>query len=417
MRTRVGVSRIVTVEEMMLQSSIAWIDFSEQDRRKMMEVVALFKQRDTRDELGLGSIRDAFADFFFPGTSTLQTRARYFLFVTWLYRYYEHRQVPSSRVPHRLRGDEVKLIEALKAAGEDGIIGQISGASLQRFPSSIYWNGLRRWGILRFPGSQGQYHRWLDHFYRQRYIPQLTDDGEPVEGWGRANWDPSLPQVPDGFPAQADFQLTYDEAAYLREQVMLFCRDSLLAILLDRCNPVEDVEFVWLHPRVAEFPTEQQTWLLHARNFSETMYGAALLYNLMLAELQRLDDLVEIYQEEIEAWREELEIRAAELAIWDQGDFWKLVTHNAQIPPMTRRFVDAWLRVLLSGRKPPDITVHGEARALVHDREVWLKRGRSRFESQRHLEMWSGAAGVARLDYRWPVAHRITNDILHGLVR
>jgi hypothetical protein len=51
----------------MLQSSIAWIDFSEQDRRKMMEVVALFKQRDTRDELGLGSIRDAFADLFFPG--------------------------------------------------------------------------------------------------------------------------------------------------------------------------------------------------------------------------------------------------------------------------------------------------------------------------------------------------------------
>ena len=401
----------------MLQSSIAWIDFSEQDRRKMMEVVALFKQRDTRDELGLGSIRDAFADLFFPGTSTLQTRARYFLFVPWLYRYYEHREVPSSRVPQRLRGDEVKLIEALKAAGEDGIIGQISGASLQRFPSSIYWNGLRRWGILRYPGSQGRYHRWLDHFYKQRRIPQLTDDGEPVEGWGRANWDPSLPQVPDGFPAQADFQLTYDEAAYLRERVMLSCHDSLLATLLDRCDPVKDVEFVWLHPRLSEFPTEQQTWLLHARNFSETMQGAALLYNLMLAELQRVDDLVEIYQEEIEAWRGELEIRAAELAIWDQGDFWKLVTHNARIPPMTRRFVDAWLRVLLSSRKPPDITVHGEARALVRDREVWLKRGRSRFESQRHLEMWSGAAGVARLNYRWPVAHRITNDILHGLVR
>ena len=35
----------------MPQSSVAWIDFSEQDRRKMMEVVSLFKQRDTRDEL------------------------------------------------------------------------------------------------------------------------------------------------------------------------------------------------------------------------------------------------------------------------------------------------------------------------------------------------------------------------------
>jgi len=38
-------------------SEIAWLDFSDQQRRKMMEVVALFKEQDTRDELGLGSIR------------------------------------------------------------------------------------------------------------------------------------------------------------------------------------------------------------------------------------------------------------------------------------------------------------------------------------------------------------------------
>jgi len=402
---------------MVLQSSIAWIDFSEQDRRKMMEVIALFKQRDTRDELGLGSIRDAFAELFFPGTSTLQTRARYYLFVPWLYRYYENRRVSSRQVPQRLRGDEVKLIEALKATGEDGVIGQVSGASLQRFPSSIYWNGLRRWGILRYPGSQGQYHRWLDRFYNQQRIPQLTDDGEPVEGWGRANWDPNLPQAPGGFPNQADFRLTYDEAVYLRERVMLSCHDSLLATLLDRCNPVDDVEFIWLHPQVGEFPTEQQAWVIHARNFSETMYGAALLYNLMLAELLQVDDIVAAYQDALDAWREELEVRAADLVTWDQGDFWDLVIRNGRIPPPTWRFVDTWLKVLLSDRKLPDLANHREARALVRDREVWLKRGRSRFESQRHLEMWSGAAGVARLNYRWSVARRITNDILHGLVR
>ena len=85
----------------MLQSSIAWVDFSEQDRRKMMEVVALFKQQDTRDELGLGSIRDAFAGLFFPGTTTLQTRARYFLFVPWLYHRYELRRVSSAKVADR----------------------------------------------------------------------------------------------------------------------------------------------------------------------------------------------------------------------------------------------------------------------------------------------------------------------------
>ena len=33
-------------------SSFTWLDYSEKERRKMLEVVDLFKERDTRDELG-----------------------------------------------------------------------------------------------------------------------------------------------------------------------------------------------------------------------------------------------------------------------------------------------------------------------------------------------------------------------------
>ena len=51
----------------------------------MLQVVDLFREKGTVDELGLGAIRDAFSDQFFPGTSTLQSRTRYWLFVPWLY--------------------------------------------------------------------------------------------------------------------------------------------------------------------------------------------------------------------------------------------------------------------------------------------------------------------------------------------
>lgn len=50
-----------------------WLDYSERERRKMLEVVDLFREHDTRDELGVGSVRDAFADMLFPGTSTIVT--------------------------------------------------------------------------------------------------------------------------------------------------------------------------------------------------------------------------------------------------------------------------------------------------------------------------------------------------------
>ena len=65
---------------------LAWLDYSEADQRRAREIVALFSQRESRDELGLGRIRDALSDTLFPGTSVLLTRARYLLFVPWLFR-------------------------------------------------------------------------------------------------------------------------------------------------------------------------------------------------------------------------------------------------------------------------------------------------------------------------------------------
>lgn len=66
-------------------SAFVWLDYSERERRKMLDVVDLFREHDTRDELGVGSVRDAFADMLFPDTSTIMTRARYFLPVPWAY--------------------------------------------------------------------------------------------------------------------------------------------------------------------------------------------------------------------------------------------------------------------------------------------------------------------------------------------
>ena len=73
-------------------STFSWLDYSEEQRQKMLDVVSLFREKETRDELGIGTIRDAFADIFFPGTSTIQTRARYFLFIAWLMKDLEDRQ-------------------------------------------------------------------------------------------------------------------------------------------------------------------------------------------------------------------------------------------------------------------------------------------------------------------------------------
>ena len=184
-----------------LESSISWLDFSEDDRRKMMEVVSLFKLRETRDELGLGSIRNVFAELLLTGTGTLRTRARYFLSVPWNYMQFEKNRVPSSRLWERLLQEEIRLIRILIAQDDtEGVIGRIYGASLTRFPSSIYWFELRGWGIFQRDISQSHYHRTLDCTYILPANRQGTDDGEPLD-WGLEHkWNPHLLDPLKSFP-------------------------------------------------------------------------------------------------------------------------------------------------------------------------------------------------------------------------
>lgn len=62
-------------------STVAWLDTSADEQRRVRDLIALFEETESRDELGIDQIRDVLSDVLFPGTSVLQTRARYFLLV------------------------------------------------------------------------------------------------------------------------------------------------------------------------------------------------------------------------------------------------------------------------------------------------------------------------------------------------
>src|SRR5271168_3718297 len=135
----------------------------------MNRILALFRERDTRDELGVGVIRDLLADELFPGTSTIQTRLRYMLFVPWIYQELEAEECPSAELAVQARQREVELVKALSESDDKaGVFGKRAGGDLQRLPSSVYWAGLGIWQIRRFKGSQEEYQAEIDGVYQQR---------------------------------------------------------------------------------------------------------------------------------------------------------------------------------------------------------------------------------------------------------
>src|SRR5436853_3619533 len=118
-----------------MASALSWLDFSEHERRKALDVIDLFREKDTRDELGTGTVRDALSDLLFPGISTIQTRARYFLFIPWIYLRLEKQKAAVGDAARFARREEVRLIKALVDAGEnEGTIGIDAREGLKRLP-------------------------------------------------------------------------------------------------------------------------------------------------------------------------------------------------------------------------------------------------------------------------------------------
>ncbi len=413
-----------------MPSSFSWLDYSEAERRRALDVADSFKSRDTRDELGIGTVRDALANILFPGTTTIQTRARYFLFIPWIYLAVEEklRRRPfasKEEVAKAARREEIALIKVLLDSDDaDGTIGAEAGATLKRLPSNIYWYGMGSWGIRKAEASQDQYHRIL----ATAGAPLRIEGRNKIDGGDELrsvhNWHPALHSLrPDEFPQKASFTLTADESEFLKERIKGKGgrNASMLAVLADSDKNWDDVDFAWEHEVVVSngLPKQLEIALTHARNFSEIMHGAALLYNLMLAKRYHelftvWEEKIETYQGEMEKWSETMSARKAAYLDWDRAHFWQTISaKNTRISPRTVTFINAWLDLTFACSTPGQLASSGEAQTLLINRERSHKpRGMARLLDETALRQWSGAAGSRQLDFRWGVTQRLLHDIL-----
>jgi hypothetical protein len=390
-----------------MSSAIGWVDFDETERDRARRLMDLFGEQDSRDELGLGAIRDSIADHLFPGTSTIHTRLRYMLFIPWIFE-----SLPSHLgardIAAKARQKEIDLGKALIAGapGAIGIIGKDAGDKLKRLPSSIYWSGLESWGIRQFPGSIEAYFAALPHWPKDGAKDHAEDDISGSQHY-RSPWHDRLPRPPRGWPITADFKLEPDEASFLVDRLVERHPHSLLAYLAGRRDRAKADE-IWLHPHRADFPAQALLLVDHAKMFSGVMHGAALLYNLLLSELRENQDWIGRYHAALTKWNDELDTK--ELESWSLDDFWHETRHAGhQVLEPAKRFVTEWVTLV---RKQGGFGRDRDAaNALVVTRERRLKKGQSRFANKSARDRWQGASGTRRLQFRWSIAQDYLEDL------
>ena len=401
-----------------MASVLAWLDYSEADQRRAREIIAMFSQRESRDELGIGQIRDALSDTLFPGTSVLLTRARYFLFVPWLFREGGRRGYIGPRLTSWVEWQERRLIGALQEGGDpSGLFGRFAGANVRDLPSSIYWNSLQRFGILRHHGSPLQI---ADLRKKARPLDDATEFLEHSD----AIWSPSIPEAPREFFnfTRCDFALTNDEASWLAERIAEAVSETMLQFLVTRGNrPSASARYVWEDPESYAAKGRVLDALEEARRFALAMHGAALLYNVLLAERAQELDLSDSegrrddFSGRLDEWHREVE--ASDMGGWNLDQLWTLVSEQGRpVAVSARHFVTEWVDLTRS-RPGRGLADDQYARELVRKRELYQKGSQARLNNDRLMRQWGGESGADRLTFRWPNVKTLLNDIADGRER
>jgi hypothetical protein len=388
-----------------------WLATSERERQRALDLARALQQKESRDELGLGAVRDALADLLFPGTSTLHTRARYHFFVPWAYCEAAPRTGSGTTMAGRVRAAEARLIAALRQNGEtSGLIGREAGAAVKRMPSTLYWQGLHVWGVRRAGGPQRAVERLLSG---KRQIVR-DDDGDALDGSGMAVWHPNLPGASDGYPADATFALNYEEADFLSERLRLEpgTYASALPELTRIAADHRTVEQIWEHPARGLLARHTQHAIEQGRRFSLLMNGASWLYNIVLAEQRGSADLATRHRDRFAAWADDAQAAGDDLVVWDLEELWTLT--GTRVPFAARTFVRGW-RELLRDYGPHALADRPEVRRWVIAREQAMKGRNARSINQKALEQWGGESATRPLDYRWSTARVLIADIRDGL--
>ena len=282
---------------------LGWIDFSKSERQKVLSVLDMLSESGTLDELGIAPVRDGFANRFFPGTSTIQSRAKYFMIVPYALKDLEYSDESN---PGRI----IKIFDEIEEEcgtvllgnpeDTDGIIGSRSlkqNRWVKRTPADIYWAGLRNYGI--FIGgnlSLSEYVRAMCALKKQKTnVLKLGNRNDSAEEGDLDDKDAGnlfsvqfwkIPTYEKDWIDNLSIKLTENEGSFLKNQIIKSFPDSMMAYILK--NNITEIlgcsSFQKLDSLIHIFPEEIQTDYHLAYEFSDFLYVLRTIYNIIISD-------------------------------------------------------------------------------------------------------------------------------------
>jgi len=402
------------------------------------------------DELGVGILHTGYADHFFPGTSVLQTRARYVFFVPWTFLHLARKRVrgdalgPKKReVEHVVTGRLIAHFGGVPSTVGQGIIGvRVHPKAPAQPPDFVYWTAMNTWGLHAGRPRSSLLNRWnAQEVFRAAEAKPMGE--EAIESERLAVFD--VPPPPDGWPGEfaGGFDLTSVEAEWLRARWQRMQTPSLLRSIatLVKAKLAPTTWTLWSDPLVLE--AARRADAEHGRGSLPSFVQAIGRAQLASAAAEIVRATYGAYVEA--AWRRDrkqatgaevaglgyadklsgyFDPRSATRELMLRLDVGELAIDLPDIRRAGRRvdellgvFQEAWR----AARTPDDILGHRRLREACERAEVRRKGLRARLPltegRERRADLTAHTVRPVGIDYRWPVTHRLVRDVCEGLAR
>lgn len=409
-------------------SYLSWVDFDSKQKQKMSEVIRLFSEQGVRDELGFGTLRDILAEELFPGTSTIQTRAKYFLFIPYMFlEIEEHVKIDSNlrknplKIAALLETKEKELIRILRELDDSaGTIGK-QKEDLDRFSNEIYWAGLKRWGILKKDISRIEYFELLiQNIENEKTIQRLKKHGEDdYSEKPEAFWNGTIDKLfaNKKISSEKNFKLHPGEAAFLRNQINETCPASVLNWILSNEVTISGEGHFWSLESHPKFNKEFTELFHHAKNFSQFVQGTVGAYFYLCSKESHLEKDYEEFFEDWFAEAKELPFKS-----WTIQSFLQFIKTLEPSRDFTsiRVFMTEIKSIFDEAGSYEEMLKNPKLFSLISNREENLKgRKRARLVKDDVRRNWINshrdeAIPASAQSYRWYQVRRIVRDILES---
>lgn len=400
---------------------IGFVNFNTEEKKRVAKMMQLLQESEAIEELGIGRVRDHFSNTLFPGTSTLQHHAKYFVVMPSLYYHtaFKSRKFQNlAEVSRYIKEAEVQITRQMAKwdnnqinTTETGITGINTlkdalndyNKYVKYDPAYIYGSGLARYGIIPDTGVERLILELNKKHFADPHNKGALKSEDTTEDAGDLTGDKQVIKTCgesyDFFNGKTmSLVLTEKEASFMKDRIHSSCDGTMLAYLIDNKYELpERIGYYEIEELLSELDPEVVNVYKKSVLFSKLMHLIDWRFN-----YSYFDSFGNTYEAEV--CKDEYEKLLAEYkeVILNEDAFKALFDYTRSIDMMLTEFCEACYKAIIGG-EPTRVD------QLVKAREHTVKRERSKIGNSAYKNQ--GRGKPLPNTFRWETVRTMVNEI------